>query len=187
MKINNNDDGAAGACVDNVTTGLNITRKDNWLSAVDILKSLCAVSYNRRESLRRCIEKVVILFYPNTNSAETSRRNRRVLTYLFEKMVVCRKLEFIRTYKMVIDAPKMLNCLKARNDLHAFLVVWLLKFSCFWKMNGSEWSAIVFCSVEIFLIGNQCFDRLSRNLPFYCLFYDTKKSNWNKTSERNSP
>jgi hypothetical protein len=36
---------------------------------------------------------------------------------------------------MVVDTPKMLNCLKARNNLHAFLVVRLLKYSSFLKTN----------------------------------------------------
>jgi hypothetical protein len=43
--------------------------------------------------------------------------------YLSEKVVVGSEFEFIWTYQMVVDTPKMLNCLKACYNLHTFLVV----------------------------------------------------------------
>lgn len=43
--------------------------------------------------------------------------------YLSEKVVVGSEFEFIRAYQMVVDTPKMLNCLKACYNLHTFLVV----------------------------------------------------------------
>lgn len=46
--------------------------------------------------------------------------------YLSKKVVVGCEFEFIRAYQMVVDTPKMLNCLKACYNLHTFLVVRLL-------------------------------------------------------------
>jgi hypothetical protein len=56
----------------------------------------------------------VALWLPTTRKKEV---------YLSEKVVVGSEFEFIWAYQMVVDTPKMLNCLKACYNLHTFLVV----------------------------------------------------------------